>query len=93
MIGFIVNLPGYALRALIRLYQLVVAPLLGPRCRFLPSCSTYAAEAITHHGAVAGSWLAAKRLCRCHPWHEGGFDPVPEKASRFVCIPLSSQVE
>lgn len=73
-----------ALRALlvgtIRLYQRVLSPLLGPRCRFYPSCSSYAIEALERHGAMRGSWLAARRLCRCHPLHEGGFDPVPEKS-------------
>lgn len=73
-----------ALRALlvgaIRLYQRVLSPLLGPRCRFYPSCSSYAIEALERHGAVHGSWLAARRICRCHPLHEGGFDPVPERS-------------
>lgn len=78
MIDVILRLPALCLRLLIRIYQLVIAPLLGPRCRFYPSCSSYAAESITKHGAVMGSWLAVKRIARCHPWNEGGFDPVPE---------------
>lgn len=61
----------------IRLYQLVVSPLLGPRCRFYPSCSAYAVEALRAHGALRGSWLAVRRLGRCHPWNPGGPDPVP----------------
>jgi putative membrane protein insertion efficiency factor len=61
----------------IRLYQLVVSPLLGPRCRFYPSCSAYAVEALQRHGALRGSWLAVRRLGRCHPWNPGGPDPVP----------------
>jgi uncharacterized protein len=61
----------------IRLYQLVISPLLGPRCRFYPSCSTYAVEALQRHGALRGSWLAVRRLGRCHPWNPGGPDPVP----------------
>lgn len=65
------------LRGLIRLYQLLVSPLLLPSCRYLPSCSDYAAEAITQHGALAGSLLAARRLLRCHPWGGSGYDPVP----------------
>lgn len=67
------------LQALVRLYQLVLSPLLGPRCRFYPSCSNYALEALSRHGALRGSWLAARRICRCHPLNEGGLDPVPER--------------
>jgi len=66
------------LRGLIRIYQLFISPMLGPSCRYLPSCSDYAAEAIERHGALAGSWLALKRLARCHPWGGSGYDPVPE---------------
>jgi len=62
----------------IRAYQLTLALVIGPCCRFHPSCSHYAAEAVVKHGAARGSWLAARRLSRCHPWHDGGFDPVPE---------------
>jgi uncharacterized protein len=61
----------------IRAYQLVVSPLLGPRCRFYPSCSAYAVEALQVHGPLRGLWLAARRLLRCHPWNPGGLDPVP----------------
>ena len=67
----------HVLKILIRAYQLVLGPLLGPRCRFYPSCSHYAIEAIESHGALRGSWLSAKRICRCHPFNPGGFDPVP----------------
>ena len=62
---------------LIRLYQWTVSPLLGPRCRFYPSCSNYALQAIKRFGVLRGGWLAVKRLGRCHPWHPGGLDPVP----------------
>lgn len=62
---------------LIRLYQWTVSPLLGPRCRFHPTCSRYALEAITTFGVLRGGWLAVRRIGRCHPWHPGGFDPVP----------------
>ena len=63
---------------LIRGYQLIISPLLGPRCRFYPSCSNYAAEAIKRFGVIRGGWLALKRIGRCHPMHPGGPDPVPE---------------
>jgi uncharacterized protein len=65
------------LRAFLRAYQYVFRPLLGRNCRFVPSCSDYAMEAIERHGALYGSWLALKRIGRCHPWHPGGYDPVP----------------
>ena len=66
------------LHYLIRFYQIVISPLLGPRCRYLPTCSQYAIEAIREHGAVRGSVFASKRLCRCHPWGGSGYDPVPK---------------
>ncbi|KAF1048297.1 MAG: putative membrane protein insertion efficiency factor [Herbaspirillum frisingense] len=62
---------------LLRAYKLGVSPFLGQNCRFYPSCSDYAAEAVRIHGALKGSFLAGKRLCKCHPWHPGGLDPVP----------------
>ena len=62
---------------LVRGYQLLVSPILGPRCRHLPSCSDYALEALQRHGAWRGGWLSARRLCRCHPWGTSGYDPVP----------------
>jgi uncharacterized protein len=70
-------LPRHLLAGLVRGYQLVISPALPPSCRFTPSCSQYALEAIMRHGAVKGTWLAARRLVRCHPFHPGGFDPVP----------------
>lgn len=66
------------LSLLIRAYQLLLSPFLGNHCRFHPSCSAYAQEAILRHGAARGGWLALRRIGRCHPWHEGGLDPVPE---------------
>ena len=63
--------------ALIRLYQISLAWVLGGRCRFLPTCSQYGAQAVATHGAGVGLWLTTKRIARCHPWHAGGFDPVP----------------
>jgi len=62
---------------LVRAYQWLIRPLIGARCRFHPSCSEYAIEALHRHGAVRGSWLTTRRLCRCHPYNPGGFDPVP----------------
>ena len=62
---------------LLRLYQIVFRPMLGAHCRFYPSCSDYACEAIGRHGAGRGSWLTVRRVCRCHPFHPGGYDPVP----------------
>ena len=62
----------------IKLYQFGISPLIGSRCRYFPSCSSYAIEALDTHGAISGSFLAAKRVCRCHPWAAGGYDPVPE---------------
>lgn len=61
----------------LRGYRRWLSPLLAPRCRFAPSCSAYAVEALTRHGALRGSWLAVRRLARCHPFTRGGFDPVP----------------
>ncbi|MBW2107392.1 MAG: membrane protein insertion efficiency factor YidD [Deltaproteobacteria bacterium] len=65
------------LLVLIRIYQYILSPIFTPSCRFHPTCSEYAYEAIERHGACQGTWMAAKRLLRCHPFHPGGFDPVP----------------
>ncbi len=62
---------------LVRGYQLAISPLLPPSCRFHPSCSSYAIEALERHGVLRGGWLAMRRIARCHPWHPGGHDPVP----------------
>ena len=72
-------------RALILVYRYAVSPLLGPRCRFYPSCSAYALEAIERHGALRGLWLGLTRIGRCHPWHPGGYDPVPEPERADRC--------
>jgi putative membrane protein insertion efficiency factor len=66
-----------ALLLLVRVYRRLVSPMLPPACRFYPSCSAYAETALARHGALKGSWLAARRVARCHPFHPGGIDPVP----------------
>jgi putative membrane protein insertion efficiency factor len=72
--------PGWWLQRLLVAYRTLISPLSGPRCRYLPTCSEYAYEAIGEHGAVRGTWLVVRRLARCHPLHAGGYDPVPRKA-------------
>ena len=69
----------YILIFIIRAYRYLVSPLLGPHCRFYPTCSCYAQTALEQHGLIRGGWLSLRRLSRCHPWHPGGVDPVPEK--------------
>jgi putative membrane protein insertion efficiency factor len=72
---------------LIRGYQILISPLLGPNCRFTPSCSHYAIEAVQIHGLIRGSWLSLCRLGRCHPLHPGGYDPVPTPIQRETSQP------
>ena len=72
------TLPQRLLILLLMAYRAVISPLYGQVCRFFPSCSAYALEAVTVHGAVRGSYLAVRRLMRCHPWNSGGLDPVPD---------------
>lgn len=86
----------HAVTFIIRIYQRFVSPLLGPRCRFHPSCSQYALQAVQRFGTLHGGWLAAKRLARCHPWHPGGYDPVPVPAgdsfaNRSIGSPIMGQ--
>lgn len=70
---------AHVLAVPVRAYRLVLSPWVGHSCRFQPTCSAYALEALGRHGALRGSWLTARRLCRCHPWGASGFDPVPPR--------------
>lgn len=72
--------------AFLRLYRLLISPLYGQVCRFHPTCSAYALGAVERHGALLGSYLAARRLIRCHPWNAGGYDPVPERGRRHADV-------
>jgi len=76
---------------LVRLYQWTLRPLLGGQCRFTPSCSDYAVEALRTHGALGGAWLAGGRILRCNPWHLGGYDPVPACRCRMPTLPKTSR--
>lgn len=71
------SLLAFPLIVLVKLYQYTISPMLGRNCRFEPNCSAYAVEALQRHGVFRGIWLAARRVGRCHPWHPGGYDPVP----------------
>ncbi|MBE0008496.1 MULTISPECIES: membrane protein insertion efficiency factor YidD [unclassified Arthrobacter] len=77
------DLPANSMIGLLKLYRTVISPLYGPVCRFFPSCSAYALEAVTVHGALKGSGLAMRRICRCHPWNDGGVDHVPTGGRTF----------
>ena len=74
----------YPLIWLLKAYRLLISPLYGDVCRYYPSCSAYALEAVTVHGAIRGSWLAVRRVLACHPWAAGGIDPVPARGERPV---------
>jgi putative membrane protein insertion efficiency factor len=80
----LVQLPRTALVAGVRAYQRFISPVLPPACRFTPSCSAYAVTALERYGAVQGTWMALRRLARCHPWNPGGYDPVPDRNQRQV---------
>ena len=75
----------------IRIYQYCISPVLPPACRFTPTCSAYAVEAVMTHGVLRGGWLALKRLARCHPWGGSGYDPVPPPRRRRHTPPLSQE--
>ncbi|WP_414736200.1 membrane protein insertion efficiency factor YidD [Halomonas elongata] len=77
--------PAFIMIGLVRLYQWLISPLLGPRCRYWPSCSQYTVEALRVHGPLRGGWLATRRILRCHPGAVGGIDPVPGGPSERLC--------
>lgn len=78
VVRFVWTLPRNILILVLKLYRLAISPIYGQVCRYFPSCSAYALESVTVHGAVKGTWFAARRVVRCHPWAAGGLDPVPE---------------
>jgi len=82
----IVRLPAWSVIGVLRVWQLLVSPTYGATCRFYPSCSAYAVEALRVHGLVRGGWLAVCRLARCHPWNPGGVDHVPP--ATHTCVPV-----
>jgi len=85
---------SYVLIALLRAYRALISPLYGQVCRYHPSCSAYALDAVQTHGSIRGSWLATRRLGRCHPWAAGGYDPVPPRSRpprSGVAAPSSQQ--
>ena len=79
LMRFLSSAVSKVLTGLIRTYQIAFSPFLGSNCRYNPTCSAYAISAVERHGPFLGSILAVKRICRCHPWADGGYDPVPEK--------------
>lgn len=82
MIRALTRLPRRTVAGAIKIYQKLVSPNLGPNCRFQPTCSAYALEAVQAHGVFRGLWLSVKRIGKCHPLHPGGYDPVPDVRSR-----------
>lgn len=91
------NLPVQALIFVIELYRQMISPLRLPSCRFIPTCSQYAVDALRQYGLIRGSWLSAVRLAKCGPWHPGGWDPIPERdergAARAACNGRGNQGE
>lgn len=84
------RLPQWLLMGLVRGYRLLLSPSLGSACRFEPTCSAYALEALQQHGAAGGTYLTLRRLVRCHPWCDGGHDPVPRKLFSHLATPVVS---
>ncbi len=74
---WLLKILSYPFILLIKIYQKIISPLIGPKCRFTPTCSNYAVEALKKYGVFKGSWLAVKRIAKCHPWGGSGYDPVP----------------
>lgn len=89
--GFRSDPGAWLLKGAVRGYQLTLRGVIGSHCRFYPHCSAYAIEALDEHGAARGSWLTARRLLRCHPWHPGGYDPVPAATPGVVAPHDSSE--
>ncbi|MBI1313022.1 membrane protein insertion efficiency factor YidD [bacterium] len=75
LLSLLVQLPSLILIALVRLYQLTLSPIVGQQCRFQPTCSNYFIGAVRKYGVIRGAWKGTLRICRCHPWHPGGYDP------------------
>jgi len=88
----VLRLPQYAVMGLIKVYQLVVSPLVGPSCKYYPTCSSYGLQAVRTHGAVVGSVMAAWRVLRCNPWSNGGVDEVPAKGEPLFHTHQTSSV-
>ncbi len=78
------SIPARVLIGMVHVYQKAISPWLGQRCRFHPSCSNYCIDALKQRGMVFGLWLGLKRICKCHPLHPGGYDPVPERKNKFT---------
>jgi len=74
---WLLKILSYPFIFLIKIYQKIISPIIGPKCRFTPTCSNYTVEALKKHGIFKGSWLAVKRIAKCHPWGGSGYDPVP----------------
>ena len=88
ILTFLKKILSRFLIGLVYIYQYVISPVIGPRCRFHPTCSSYMIEAIQVHGPIKGTWMGIKRLSRCHPYNDGGYDPVPpgeEKCASHQC--------